>query len=495
MLNLKYVPIRSFNENIAYVHTDCEAYKTDDIRTMTRVEIHGGAVTLNAFLQVTDDISLVQPDELGLNAEAFDMLGLPEGARVTMVLADAPQSIKAVKRKIQGNILTAGEYKSIVGDILQRKYSNIDIAAFLSAFSAFSTAPEIVSFVQALLFDKNLFWDEEDIVADCYTLGDIPGNNTDLLVTAIAAAYGMPMPKVVVPEVSSCFGSAHTMRVFADIDKNPVELARLIKENRGAVVSYKTLSVYKALSALQSVAAYLNIKDEAYTIVRLLALKAAAGITHLVVDIPVGPKTLIKTSQQAIHARKLIEYAGDVLGLKTDVVITDGREPVGAGVGALLEARDIRRILRNKDNAPKGLLEKALFLAGRVLEFDPAMRGGQGYEAAKEILTSGRALEAFDKIITAQGRAEQSDFGTLIRDVMAENSGKIMAIDNKIIRKIAMLAGAIQYSGAGVYLFKKVGDEVAKGDVLYRIISCDSADFAVVNSFADADNGYDIARD
>ena len=56
MLNLKYVPIRSFNENIAYVHTDCEAYKTDDIRTMTRVEIHGGAVTLNAFLQVTDDI-------------------------------------------------------------------------------------------------------------------------------------------------------------------------------------------------------------------------------------------------------------------------------------------------------------------------------------------------------------------------------------------------------------------------------------------------------
>ena len=111
------------------------------------------------------------------------------------------------------------------------------------------------------------------------------------------------------------------MRVFADIDKNPVELARLIKENRGAVVSYKTLSVYKALSALQSVAAYLNIKDEAYTIVRLLALKAAAGITHLVVDIPVGPKTLIKTSQQAIHARKLIEYAGDVLGLKTDVVM------------------------------------------------------------------------------------------------------------------------------------------------------------------------------
>ena len=285
------------------------------------------------------------------------------------------------------------------------------------------------------------------------------------------------------------------MRIFADIDKNPVELARLIKENRGAVVSYKVLSVYKALSALQSVATYLNIKDDAYAIVRLLALKAAAGITHLLVDIPVGPKTLIKTPQQAIHARKLIEYAGDALGLKTDVVITDGREPVGAGVGALLEARDIRRILRNKDNAPKGLLEKALFLAGRVLEFDPAMRGGQGYEAAKEILTSGRALEAFDKIITAQGRAEQSDFGTLIRDVTAETGGKIMAIDNKIIRKIAMLAGAIQYSGAGVYLLKKVGDEVAKGDVLYRIISCDSADFAVVNSFADADNGYDIAKD
>lgn len=495
MLNLKYVPIRSFNENIAYVHTDCEACKTDDINAMTRVEIHGGAVTLNAFLQVTDDISLVQPDELGLNAEAFDMLGLPEGARVTMVLADAPQSMSAVKRKIHGNILTSGEYKSVVGDILQRKYSNMDIAAFLSAFGSFSTAPEIVSFVQALLFDKNLFWDEEDIVADCHTLGNIPGNNTDLLVTAIVAAYGMPMPKVVIPEDASCFGSAHTMRVFADIDKTSVELARLIKENRGAVVNYRVLSVYKALSAMQSVATYLNIKDEDYAIVQLLALKAATGITHLVVDIPVGPKTLIKTPQQAIHARKMIEYAGDVLGLKTDVVVTDGREPVGAGIGALLEARDIRRILRNKDTAPKGLLEKSLFLAGRVLEFDPAMRGGQGYDVAKEILTSGRALEAFDNIIAAQGRTEQADFGSLVRDVTADISGKVAAINNQTISKTAMLAGAVQYVGAGVYLMKKVGDEVSKGDVLYRIISCDSSDFAVANSFADADNGYDIIKD
>jgi thymidine phosphorylase len=34
-----------------------------------------------------------------------------------------------------------------------------------------------------------------------------------------------------------------------------------------------------------------------------------------------------------------------------------------------------------------------LLLAGRIIEFDPDVRGGQGYAIARDILDSGRALE------------------------------------------------------------------------------------------------------
>ena len=73
MLNLKHIAVSSFNENLAYIHRDCVAYKVDDIKTLTKVEIHGGVKPIFAFLQIVDDAKLVKPNELGLNTEAFEL--------------------------------------------------------------------------------------------------------------------------------------------------------------------------------------------------------------------------------------------------------------------------------------------------------------------------------------------------------------------------------------------------------------------------------------
>ena len=67
MLELKHLPVSSFNENIAYIHRDCPVYKIDNIKTMTRIEIHGGAAPVYAFLQIVDSSKIIRPDELGLN--------------------------------------------------------------------------------------------------------------------------------------------------------------------------------------------------------------------------------------------------------------------------------------------------------------------------------------------------------------------------------------------------------------------------------------------
>lgn len=494
MLKLKHLPISSFNENIAYVHKDCIAYPLDELKTITRVDIHGGAAPLCAFLNVTDDASVVKPNEIALNDEAFKLLSLPEGARVNIIFSEPPMSLNMVRKKIQGHVLSLNEYKAIITDIKMRKYTNIEVAAFLTAFNSFVTAPEIVSLAQAMLTERNLFWDEEEIVADCYTIGSVPANNVDLLVTSIVAAYGIPIPKVVIPNTSSCYGTANAMKVFADIDKSAIQLKRLIKENRGAVISYETLPVAKILSVLNSVGNFLNIDDDALDIAQLLALKMAAGVNHLLIDIPVGPETLIKNAKQAIKVRKFLEYAGDKLGITVDVVVTDGREPVGQGIGAVLSARDVMRILKCKDNAPEGLTQKALFLAGRVLEFDPDLRGGQGYAIAKEILNSGRALEAFNQIIDDQGGHQYIELGSLVHDVLSDKNGTVVAIDNTTIKKIGRLAGADKYPEAGIFLLKKTGDKVTKGEPLFQIVACDSESLSAALSFVDADNAYNIEK-
>ena len=492
MLSLKHIAVSSFNENIAYIHRDCSAYKVDDIQALTKVEIHGGVKPIYAFLQVVDDAKIVKPEELGLNTEAFLKINLPEKANVSLSLAPVAPSLASIKRKVAGNILSAGEYASIVNDIVSHRYSNMDIASFLVASGSFMTAPEVLALTEALIGEDVMRWDNESIVVDFHCFGGVPGNKTDIIITAIVAAYGLPMPKTAARSLTSCAGVADTFAVLANVDIDEDKLKALVKENRAAIVDYNALPIAEGNKIVSTVERHLGLLQLQHLAASILAIKLAAGVTHLVLDIPVGPSSRIKSTNEAMRLRKLVEYVGDMLSLEIDAVITDGSEPIGNGIGAVLEARDIMKVLRNKEDAPQDLLEKSLFLAGRVLEFDPQLRGGQGYAVAKEILTSGRALEALNKIIYSQGKAPQPQLGHLTRDIVATQSGVVESIDNARINRIGVLAGASQYPGAGLDLMKKVGDQVEQGETLYRIHSVNSTDFAFANSVVDGNTGYEI---
>jgi len=493
MLSLKHISINSFNESIIYLHRDCEFYKVDDINVMTKVEVHGGATPLFGFLEIVDDETIVSPNELGLNNEGFARINLPEGTNVTLSIAPRAQSLPFVKRKMLGNILSPSEYKAIIHDIENYRYSNMDIVAFLIAAGSFMTPPETLSLTQSLIGDKVFNWDNESIMVDHHCLGGIPGNKTDIIITAIVSAYGLPIMKTASRSITSCAGVADTFAVLANVDIDEVKIRKLIEENRGAIVDYNSLPLVHACKLISSIEKTIGVSLQHNIVSEILAIKLASGITHLVLDIPVGPTARIKSMSEAVQIRKLVEYIGDMLDLTIDAVITDGSEPVGNGIGAILEARDVMKVLRNRDDAPQDLKEKSLFLAGRILEFDPKLRGGQGYQVAQNILRSGRALESLNRIIYNQGKAPQAQLGNLNRDVTAQTSGTIVSINNQRINHIGILAGAGQYNGAGLDLLKKVGDKVEIGEPIFVIHSTNSTDFALANSAAEGDTGYEIA--
>lgn len=494
MLKLKHLPIHSFNENIAYLHKDCVAYKLDDIKFMTKVEIHGGAKPVYAFLNIVSDETIVSPEELALNTEGFERINLPEGSNISLALTPPPPSIASIKRKIAGNILSPSEYTAIINDIASKRYSNMDIASFLVASGSFMTPPEVLALTEAMIGEQVLNWDNESIVVDHHCLGGIPGNKTDIIITAIVAAYGLPIPKTASRSLSSCAGVADTMSVLANVDLDETDLKKLVAENRGALVCHSGLQIALANKLISGVERQIGITQQQHLVASILAIKIAMGVTHLVIDIPVGPSSRIKTTQDAMRLRKLIEYVGDQMGIEVDAVITDGSEPIGSGIGAVLEARDVMKVLRNKDDAPEDLKEKSLFLAGRIIDFDPKLRGGQGYFVAKEILSSGRALETMNRIIHSQGKAPQPKLGNLTRDIVSATSGYVESIDNTRINRIGVLAGASQNPGAGLDLLKKVGDRVEQGETLFRIHAMNSTDFGYANSAVDGNNGFTIVQ-
>ena len=494
MLYLKHVPIQSFSDSVVFVHKDCNVYKVDDIRALTRVEIHGGHKPLYAFLNVVEDENIVAPDEIGVNDEAFFNLGLPEGAVVTLLESETPQSLENVAKKSQGYVLNSNEYISIINDIANGRYLNADIASFVTAFCSFATINEIAYLAQALSFGNRLYWDEENIVADCHTLGFVPANNTDIIVTSIVAAYGLPILKSVELNPLAHLGEGHAMRVFANVDADADLLNHLIKENKGAIFNYENLKGSEAVIKIRNMSRYLNLKNENLEVALLMAMKHSTGVSHLVVDLPVGPQALVKTIKDSVAVRKTIEFVAKELGMVVEVAITDGREPIGNGIGAVLEAKDVVKVLNGKDSASVDLREKAIFIASKIIEFDPKVKGGDGEIIAKKMLDSMEAIETFDKIVNLQGKLQSADLGILTRDILAPNSGKVKSLSNRILTHIAITAGAASNSGSGILLLKKASDRVAKGDVLYRIYSNNSSDFALASSIAENSNGFEIGR-
>jgi thymidine phosphorylase len=283
------------------------------------------------------------------------------------------------------------------------------------------------------------------------------------------------------------------MEVLAQVELSPDRLHEMVRKHRGCLAWGGTARLAPVDDILISVERPLGIDSQGQMVASILSKKLAAGSTHLLIDIPVGPTAKVRQMNQALALRKLFEYVGDRLGLHLEVVITDGRQPVGRGIGPVLEMRDVLQVLENAPNAPADLRQKSLHLAGRILEFDPDVRGGHGYAIARDILESGRALTKMNALIDAQGRqTTHHQPGPLQFEVHAERSGVVAAIDNFQLARIARMAGAPMGKGAGVDLLKKLGDAVQQGEPIYRVHAEVRADFEFARNLSQRDDGYRI---
>ncbi len=495
-LKLRKVAIDTYRENVAYLHRDCPLYRSEGFQALNKIEIRDGAERppVIAVLNIVDDESLVATDELGLSEQTFAQMSMAEGAPVYVEHAEPPRSLRAVHAKIAGERLTQSDFFDICEDIINNRYSKIEIAAFLVGCAESGLEREEMYYLTRAMVEtgERLDWGES-LVVDKHCIGGIPGNRTTMLIVPIVAAHGMLIPKTSSRAITSPAGTADTMEVLARVNLEPVAMREIVKQQRGFLAWGGTARLAPVDDILIAVERPLAMDSKGQMIASILSKKIAAGSTHLLIDIPVGPSAKVHTQAEALRLRKLFEYVGDRAGLELEVVITDGRQPIGNGIGPALEARDVMRVLQNDPRAPLDLKEKALQLAGRILEFDPDVRGGQGYHLAREILESGRALKKMEAIIEAQGRQLPLDEKPKYRmTVTAQRDGVVTAIDNFQIAHIARLAGAPMDKLAGIDLHRKLGDQVSQGDALYTIQARFGSDFQFAKEAARQNSGYDI---
>jgi thymidine phosphorylase len=496
-LKVRRVAIDTYRENVAYLHRECPVYRTEGFQALAKIQIHAGRAHILAVLNVVDDAAIVGPTELGLSEQAFAQLGIRQGGLVRVAQAEPPASMDAVRRKIAGERLAADDYRGIVRDITENHFSKPEIAAFLVASSQNELDRDEVLYLTRAMVEsgERLDW-REPFVADKHCIGGIPGNRTSMIVVPIVAAHGMLIPKTSSRAITSPAGTADTMEALARVELPIGTLHDIVRKHRGCIAWGGTARLAPADDILISVERPLGIDSQGQLVASILSKKLAAGATHILVDIPVGPTAKVRQIHAAQSLRRLFEYVGDNLDIHLEAVITDGRQPIGRGIGPALEARDVMQVLGNDPDAPMDLRQKALRLAGRVLEFDPDVRGGSGFAIARDILDSGRALAKMQALIDAQGRnREPPRPAPLAFEVKSPAKGFVIGIDNLRLAHVARLAGAPMTKGAGVDLLRKLGDVVAKGEPLYRVHGGFRAELQFARVLSRRGSGFTIGGD
>jgi thymidine phosphorylase len=325
-------------------------------------------------------------------------------------------------------------------------------------------------------------------------MGGVPGSRITLLVVPIIAAHGMAMPKTSSRAITSAAGTADAMEAVARVDLTVADVQRCV-EQAGACIAWNGRLNHSVVDdVMNAITRPLGIDSNRWSVASILSKKLTAGSTHVVVDLPYGSRTKLKTQAQARELGDLFERVGAGLGLTVVAFATDGSRPIGRGIGPSLEVRDVRLVLENDPAAPQDLREKAIFFAGQILSWDPAVGSVEaGRHLAEKLLLSGEANAAFERIIDAQGRKEPSLPGALTYSVHAREGGQVSELDGWRIAEIARRAGAPVDKSAGIDLKVGQGDCVVQGQCLYVIHGSNAADLESASVLAQMSDGVTLS--
>ncbi len=469
ILKYKHLGIFTQNANVVFLKNDSPVCISEGFEALTRLRVSNQKMSIVASLHVITS-ELLLPDEIGLSDTATKNLNVSDGDTLYVSHLETINSLKHLRAKIYNHKLGYIAYQEIVTDIVKGDYSNIHLSAFITACAGGRMdIPEIADLTKAMLTSGvQLKWNK-DIVVDKHCIGGLPGNRTTPIVVAIVATFGLTMPKTSSRAITSSAGTADTMEVLTEVSLSPKQIKDVVRKEGGCFVWGDSARLSPADDILIKVEKALNIDSEGQLIASVLSKKAAAGSTHVIIDIPVGETAKVRSMELAEKLKGHLEEVGTAVGIKTKVLITDGSQPVGNGIGPVLEAIDVLRVLRRDANAPEDLKDRALLLAGKLLELSGKVKIGTGIESANEKLESGEAYEKFMAICLAQGRFSEPKTAPYFHKVHAPKKGTLIRIDNRKIAKLAKLSGAPKFKASGVLLNVHLGNTIKKGELLYTL--------------------------
>ncbi|NTU46733.1 thymidine phosphorylase [Candidatus Roizmanbacteria bacterium] len=391
------------------------------------------------------------------------------------------QAVTSIQDRLMGEHLDYKEIFAIMDEISHNRLDDTLTAYFMASALKDGFTSEELFFLTKAMVETGQKLHLEGIVANKHCVGGISGSRTSMILVPIIAAAGFQMPKTSSRAITTPAGTADVMEVLAPVTFGIHQIEHIVQKVGGCIVWGGHLGMAPADEAIIRVEEPLSLQSVDKVIVSIMAKKVASATTHLVLDLPVGKTLKLHSHQEAEQMAHKFLMIGKRFGIKITADINVMKEPAGQGVGAFLEAREVLHVLEQHADRPRVLEEKALHLAGCLLDlcYEESHEKKDGLAEAKKLLESGVALQKFKDIIRAQGGDDQVSYRNMktkahIKEILSEKKGTIRSLNNKNLSAVAKILGAPTDKFAGIFLLKRTGEPISKKEALLQFHSCDS---------------------
>ncbi len=391
-------------------------------------------------------------------------------------------AVAIIKKKRDGQELSRSELSFLIDGYTAKRIPDYQMSSFLMASQLRGmTSNETIVLTELMLKSGRTldFGAESSRVIDKHSTGGV-GDTVSLILAPIAGSCGVRVPMI------SGRGLAHTGGTLDKLESIPgfrtnltiSDVYRQISDLGVAMIgaTQEITPADRQLYALRDVTASVDFIP--FITASILSKKLAEGLSGLVLDVKSGRGAFMTDQDQSRQLSETLVKVGEHFGMSTIALLTNMDMPLGRAVGNWLEVEEAIECLRGEGS--QDLLELSISLSGEMIALAGlADNPMEGVETARNAVSSGRALDFFGKIVSAQGGDAQVVNNPTLRmrtiepvtlNVPLDINGYVSDIDALQVAEIANSLGAGRLvmddevdHEAGIFLHLEAGDRVTPG--------------------------------
>ena len=401
--------------------------------------------------------------------------------------------IDVIIKKRNGKTLTQEEFNFVAQGAAKGTVPDYQLSAFLMAcFLRPLSDKETAMFTKAMAHSGGRldFSSVKMPTVDKHSTGGV-GDGISMALAPLVACAGVAVPMMSGRGLGHTGGTLDKLESMKNFEvRVPVKLIYRQIQKLGVCMFGQTQDLAPADKKLYSLRdATGTVESRPLIVASILSKKYAEGVDSLLMDVKYGSGAFMQKLPDSRKLARALVNTAKLLGLKCRALITYMDQPLGRAIGNANEMRQTVLILKgDKKLAPdfyELLIEEAsnmLVISGKVKDIKKART------LMEEKIANGEAAAKLREMVKWQGASPQAvdapvkyfQNAKLKFELKADTNGYVEHIDAKTAGMAGVLLGAgrntmedaIDY-GAGIWLDKKAGDAVKKGDVIATLYASD----------------------